>query len=396
MWLPKTEADIVKAVQSGSLEESAIFDAKSDLPSKNQELAKDVAAMANDGGVIIYGIGEDENGRLSKLTPLSLDGQAEKIDAVVRSSIAEPPVVHITAIPTAENAVIGYIVVHVPPSERAPHMVVVKGDNRFYGRTATGNFPLLEGEIARLYARRQRSEVNRELLLDAEISTSPLDPNENFAYLFLFAHPVFTKTDFFESLLYDEEKYKAFLQELVLQVCQGNIYSRRFRPDFSPPPAWKYRAEGFCGQMDSPASSELSEAPRNTLNLSIDFDGSGHLFCGRAAHRYPQGDFSIFPELIAGLTVRFTAYMARLYEKSKYFGMVDLGLAITGLKGGVVFTNNEHLQFSRTPYDRDSYRKSGRFSTSQMLDDPTNPSKYLVMPFINAISQGWIDPFQQK
>ncbi len=67
MWIPKSEEEIVNAVNSDALEESAIFDAKVELPSKNIEIAKDIAAMSNDGGVIIYGIGEDENGRLRNL-----------------------------------------------------------------------------------------------------------------------------------------------------------------------------------------------------------------------------------------------------------------------------------------------------------------------------------------
>lgn len=53
MWIPKTEKEIVQAVSCGSLEETITFDAKRELPTKNAEIAKDVAAMANDGGVII-------------------------------------------------------------------------------------------------------------------------------------------------------------------------------------------------------------------------------------------------------------------------------------------------------------------------------------------------------
>ena len=394
MWLPKNEADIINAVHSGSLEESAIFDAKEEL-SKNQEIAKDVAAMANDGGVIIYGIGEDENGRITRLTPISLDGQAGKIDAIVRSSIAEPPVIHISTIPTGENTAVGYIVVQIPPSERAPHMVVVKGDHRFYGRTATGNTPLSEGEVARLYARRQQSEVNRENLLETEISNSPLEPNENFAYLFLYARPVFAKEGFFNPIFIDEIKIPAILNEFVNQVCAGNIFQRIFQPDFNPTQRWRHRAEGIWGALDYPSSDKFTAA-KNTLNLYIDYDGSGHLFCGNVGDRYSPEDFAMFPEKIAGLTVRFVNYMARLYEKSNYFGVVDVGLAMTGLKGSVVYTQDYNLLHSRIPYNRNEYKKSGRFSAIKMLDDPADPSKYLVMPFIKAISQGRIDPFQQK
>lgn len=391
MWLPKTEAEIVNVINSGALEESDSFDAKEEL-SKNQEIAKDVAAMANNGGVILYGIGEDERGRVTRLTPILLQGLAERVDAIVRSSIAEPPVIHVSTIPTETDPNVGYLVVFVPPSERAPHMVVVKGDHRFYGRTATGNYPLSEGEVARLYARRQQIEVNREKLIELEIAASPLEPDENYVYLFLFARPVFAKEGFFDSLLNDEAGLQKVFGDLVREVSKGDVFPQNFQPDFTPPPSWKRRTEGLCGAMGYP-SGDKTEIPKRTLNLQVDFDGTGHLFCGRAGDRYSPEEFSVFPEIIAGLTVRFMNFMGKLYERSAYIGMVDFGLALTGLKGSVPFTNNFRLHYSRVPYDRSEYKKTGRFSAIQLLEDPISPSKYLVMPFVNAISQGWIDPF---
>lgn len=394
MWLPKTEAEIVNVINSGGLEESDTFDAKEGL-SKNQEIAKDVAAMANNGGVIIYGLGEDEHGRVTRLTPIPLKGVAERVDAIVRSSIAEPPVIHIHPISTEADSAVGYLVVFVPPSERAPHMVVVKGEHRYYGRTAKGNYPLPEGEVARLYARRQQSEVNREKLIEAEINSSPLEPNENFAYLFLFARPVFAREGFFGSLLDDEGAFRRMLDDLVVEVGHENVFPRLFEPDFNSPPGWKHRAEGLWGAMGYP-SEDKSEAPRDTLNLQIDFDGTGHLFCGRAGERRFTGDLVIILEIVAGLTVRFLTYTGKLYEKTAYCGMVDIGLALTGLKGSIPFTNHLILRYSRVPYDRSEYQKSGRFSALELLKDPVRPSKYLVMPFVKAISQGLIDPFSRR
>lgn len=394
MWLPKTEVEIVQAVQSGALEESAIFDAKEQL-SKNSEIAKDIAAMATDGGVIIYGLGQDEHGRVNQLTPISLDGQAEKVDAIVRSSIAEPPVIHISAIPTETDPAVGYLIVFVPPSERAPHMVVVKGEHRFYGRTATGNYPLPEGEVARLYARRLQSEVNREKLLDEEILRSPLNPNKNFGYLFLFARPVFARDGFFNFDHGDDTNLQTVLNQLVQEVTDGRIYRRNYEPDFNPPSMWKYRADGLFGQMYYPPSEE-AEAPRYTLNLQIDFNGSAHLFCGRAADRYMQGDLLVFHDIPSGLTVRFMALLGRLYERTGYYGMVDVGLAITGMRGAVLYSKDIRSQYLRSAYELDHYKRTGRFYALQMRAEPIIPSRNLLMPFIDAMSQGRVNPFQQK
>ncbi|MDQ2762999.1 MAG: hypothetical protein M3Y22_05775 [Pseudomonadota bacterium] len=46
----------------------------------------------------------------------------------------------------------------------------------FYGRGATGNRRLAEGEIARLYRRREEWEQDREALLTQAIASAPFEP----------------------------------------------------------------------------------------------------------------------------------------------------------------------------------------------------------------------------
>ncbi len=62
MWIPRTAGEIEARALAGDLTETATFEGKRELPSsgKSRDLAIDVAALANEGGVIIYGIGEDE------------------------------------------------------------------------------------------------------------------------------------------------------------------------------------------------------------------------------------------------------------------------------------------------------------------------------------------------
>ena len=393
MWLPKTEKEIIDAVKSGGLSESSIFDAKKEISTKSQEIAKDIASMANDGGVIIYGIGEDKNKRLTILNPIPLTGQPERIDAIVRSCIAEPLQIQITKIPTTNDPSIGYLVVLIPPSERAPHMVIVNGDHRFYGRTATGNAPLNEGEVARLYTRREKTESNRELLLENEIKSSPLEPNSNFVYLYLFSKPVFSKENLLDNIPKGGKNLQTILTELVIQVCNGKIFKRNsFSPDFNPPPFWKQLADGFIGQMGI-GSSNLERLPASTLNIKIDFNGHCHLFCGRAGDSQ-NNQKVIFTDIVAGLTIRFVSLAANLYELSGYTGMVDLGIALTGLKESVVYTQDWRLESSRMPYDQDNFKRTGRFSNQIILANLQQTSEYLTNPFVNAISQGYINPYK--
>lgn len=52
-------------------------------------------------------------------------------------------------------------------------MLTIAGDNRYWGRGATGNRILTEREVARLYERRERWEVDRDRMLDETVSRMP-------------------------------------------------------------------------------------------------------------------------------------------------------------------------------------------------------------------------------
>jgi hypothetical protein len=135
MWIPRHEAEIVEAAgRLLGIEETVSCDAKSKLPGQNRELARDVAAMANEGGVLIYGVGEDDNRRAKLLEPISLSGARERVDQIVHTGIAEPPYIEVNAIPTAADDTVGYLVVVVPASPRWPHMVTLGGDHRTRAR----------------------------------------------------------------------------------------------------------------------------------------------------------------------------------------------------------------------------------------------------------------------
>jgi hypothetical protein len=70
VWIPKSEGKILAAIEARDLTETVTFDAKAALPAqgRSKDLAVDVAAMATDGGTLLYGIGEDEHGRPTVLT----------------------------------------------------------------------------------------------------------------------------------------------------------------------------------------------------------------------------------------------------------------------------------------------------------------------------------------
>ena len=133
MWLPKTEAEIQSGIDNGIARESTAFDAKESLPrpGRNKDLAKDICAMTVDGGVLLYGLGGEDPTRPNCRTPFDLAGAAERIDQLVQTGIAEPPLIEIHDIPSQDQPGLGYLCVVIPASPRAPHMLTIDGDNRY-------------------------------------------------------------------------------------------------------------------------------------------------------------------------------------------------------------------------------------------------------------------------
>src|SRR5215213_7687404 len=127
MWVPVSVDEIEQAAKRGDLEETPSFDAKAQLPApgKNASLAVDVAAMSTDGGVLLYGIAEDENKRPTVLHPITLAGAADRIDQIVSNGLAEVPYIDVREYQCADDPSKGYLLVIVPPSPRAPHQVIV-------------------------------------------------------------------------------------------------------------------------------------------------------------------------------------------------------------------------------------------------------------------------------
>lgn len=392
MWLPKSESEIIKVVNSGVVYESPIFDAKEIITQKSQEIAKDIAAMANEGGVIIYGLGEDENKRVTRFTPVSLNGQRERIDAIVRSLIVEPPLISISEIPSSSNPSLGYLMVFVPLSDRAPHMVCVKGEFRYYGRSATGNTILTEAEVARLYQRREIKKRNIIELIKEDIIDSPIEPDSDYSYLYVVVNPVYSRDGFFPELEDASKDYKNFLSNLVHSASLSSIYKGPgYYPDFSIS-TWRLLSDGIQGLHNYNSEGRIS--PNEYLSLKIDFDGKCHLVCGRAGKLIkPPNEKWIFPETILGLMLNFLNFLSQMYQEVSYLGMIDIGVGITGLEGGLPPQNNLTLYYSKSPYQGDLYSKSISVSSLTLSDNPKEITRKLLLPLFNSLTQGKIDYF---
>jgi hypothetical protein len=397
MWIPNTEQDILTATETSSLQESATFDAKREVSSKNVDIAIDISAMANSaGGVLLYGLAEDETGRPVVVSPFPLKGQPERIDQVVRTSVDEVPDFKLKAIPTSSNHLLGFIAVVVPPSDRAPHMVIVKGERRYYGRGEKGNYILSQVEVARLYERRERPRDAILALLQESISRPPIPEGPAFAYLHVVARPIFRGESIIERALGVGENARQLLNNLVVQAQSSISTGKDYAPTFLAPGNWRREADGYLGKL-SYASEGDRRAGASTLELRVRFDGGGSLFCGRAAEIDEYTGVSsklFFSSIVAGNTTKFIYLLGELYRRASYFGNVEIGVALTGLIGCVPYEGRMMYRQPHHYQGPSQFLKTSSVSADSLFEEPTKVAAPLLMPIIDAIYQESHDPFK--
>ena len=191
---------IEKAIEAG-LEETADFDMKRVVPDlkadkSKQEVAKDIAAMANSGGGwIIYGVGEGATGIAESIHPCEWAAKEEQQMFTIARTKIDPPVegIEFSKIPYGENPDEGYIVLmHVPDSADTPHFAR-KGDDAFRAPRRNGPYTVFmtERDIERGFRERSQRGVEQEKTLQGyfEQATEALNPEQG-VFLAIVAVPV--------------------------------------------------------------------------------------------------------------------------------------------------------------------------------------------------------------
>lgn len=158
----ENEKDLQKLIDN-KIEESTTLEYKSlDSLKNNLEIAKDISAMANsEGGRIIYGIKEDENGFPEKIEWTSDKGEKDKIDQILSSRINRKiEGCEIEEIKSEVDKKKFVIIVNIPKSDLAPHQ---SGNKKYYRRSNSRAREMEHGEIEDLFFKRKRPKLRIEL-----------------------------------------------------------------------------------------------------------------------------------------------------------------------------------------------------------------------------------------
>jgi hypothetical protein len=151
----------INSLISNEVEESIHLDFKDALAlgrsdNKKKEISKDIASFANsDGGIIIYGI-KEENHKASLISFINGDEYTKEwIDQLVNSTIQRRiPELKIFPIRFDGDIKKTVYVVKIPKSLETPHL---SRDKRYYKRFNFESVAMEEYEIRQLYDRREKS-----------------------------------------------------------------------------------------------------------------------------------------------------------------------------------------------------------------------------------------------
>ncbi|HEY5051789.1 MAG TPA: ATP-binding protein [Solirubrobacterales bacterium] len=389
MWRPADIDQFEAAVESGTLEERHDFDAKRQLPSNNKELAKDIAAMSTDGGSLIYGVGEDGNGHPRLLTPIELAGAAERIDQVAQHSVSGSLRLEFVHLRLPDRQDQGYLLVIVPASPEAPHQVTVGDDRRFYGRSDTGNRKLSEEEIARLYERRAGQRVDREELLREYISRSPFgEPTAGeTGFLHAFVHPAPPDEELWDRAVSACGEEQILLKEL--RKATASAASARWGgTELSGAGNWRRRSADTWSLDSAGAQPSDDEEPGRAVRADLGLDGSGYLFYGGAAEVTQRNNgspvFALFETGIALALAQFLGLAGGLYGAGGFYGPVDVGMAVTGIKGATSVRSLGKRYFQSPPYGEETASRTKRCDARELQERPQEVSQWLLSRLFKA------------
>lgn len=389
LFAPVTEQQIIEAINSGALNESHRVEVKEQA--RNEQIAQTLASFAIDGGMFVIGIAErdDENGnkRLT-LSPVALEGWLERVDGITRNTVDPPLPVQTTIIATESDPDTGYIVVSVPASPLAPHMV----GGKYYGRGDASKHSLSDAEVRRHHERHlQQTNLGHELLDQAEAKDFlPLAERER-GHIYMIAEPLSPPPlGSVEAFIHDEDAVRDFVIAGE-RACRPNLQGWFPSPSLAlfiqhrelSVSAVSFEANGPGRTMNPDASEEGSL-------LDVEFTESGgiRVFVGRGTEDlHNSGETVILDGLAVAYTQRLVHWTGRLAEQYGYGSLWTLGFRmnrLAGLRSQVVAADYRHSRASGS-LEGDVYSKVHTVSTDVALTDPDSVVRSLLHRFLKVL-----------
>lgn len=374
-YTARNEADLLRLIEEGLLEEDHHTELKREVPSgkgSNRELGRDLASLAIDGGVLYVGLAEGGEGQPPSLHPVELAGLPERIDQVARSVVSPPLAITIATVTATAEDGHGYLIVSIPPSGDAPHMV----EGRYWGRGARTKEQLADAQVRDILNRRRRAHEEAMAGLRALVERDPTPPDlRRQAHLFVLARPMYGPRDMLLRAFGDDSA-SMWLHTRVLKGAPTAEPSK-WSPDLGGTAGTvSQRANGWAihtyevGESRELRGVREDSRPQESglLDVEFDEDGTVQLFCGRASDDR-GGARLVLDQLVLGLTRRVIACASVVADAAGYGGPWLLGLAVTNLKGAVSWSVVQSFAASPAAYSEADYLETIEASNHALVSD---------------------------
>jgi hypothetical protein len=412
-WWPRTAAELVAAHERGDLWESRHLECKRELPKKGDSIARSASGLANHGGAVIYGVAEEppHSGRFD-LAPFALAGAKERVAQVVSSSVHGHLVVDVVELPCDDDPDRGYLVMRVPASPRAPHMVEVKGDRRYYGRHDTVTEPLHGDEVETLMQRRRDAERDRAAWLAAAMRRDVSgvgDPHVGNVDQAGGALTVVAAAVLPPPVGLRRAPTHPRPEELLPRHLTDAVQRWHFRTHYDN------RELGLAGLEPRPwlpvggsyvaaHPHQSRQEPENRLELEVDAQlgvrlrAAGIVMRTDETPRYGPGTDGttrvwLYEYLVVRHLVRTLAFTASLLTEAGYVGAVDVGVGLTRVARTLSPLVHSRQRMGQHPpawagHVDEEYRRTDQVSSTRLADHPDEVARDLLQDLFDALAQG--------
>lgn len=360
----ETWEDVVGAAVAGVLDETQWVELKEAVPASskpaNLELARDLASLSLDGGLIIIGVA-DAGGTAGQVTGTDLIGLETRIAQVATGRVNPPLTVLTDVIRKPGETDVGLLMVTVPASEAAPHMV----DERYWGRGAHGKRVLSDDEIRRVMVDRQsRAAGFSERLQNAPTNLDPPDLG-SLGRLYLRLEPA------------------AVPAEPLGQALAGQHLRQITAPGLTFRPQWSPLLESLDYAVPHPEGIAAASTPPGANGDGVDYifallADDGTVQVSAPAIR-PHGQAVDAPgKILPGQlletmhgTLAVAGYLAS--EHTGYQGPWRAGVLITGLRGVLATQSSSDAGVRRySPYPSEDYAATTATTTREMIEETSS------------------------
>lgn len=395
-WIPRDEPAITSAAQAGLLVESHYLDLKMTIPNgsgKNRELARDIASFAIDGGAMIVGLAERHDGP-PQLVPVELAGLAERVEQIARQ-VPDPPIpVTCTPIAASDPVGHGYLIIEIPATGNAPHMV----DGVYMGRGDKTKIRLSDPEVLRLHEARACARDQAEQLVHEYVARDPIPIGvSQQAHAFVVAAPISPRPEMLLNAQPDG-LWQQLLHQLLDQGAHTPGTLLAVTGDYSPNlrsvHEFSRRADGAALTYNltttrEPAQLHDDRSPsEDALELEVTEDGAVRVMTTRLGDDAGNGRGQVvFEDVLPDLARRTIGIAAAIADLTGYLGPWMLGVAATNLAGKSAYGSGRVNISSIGTFGTDNheYRRYTKASATELHQTPGALNERLVGRFLRSV-----------